>query len=162
MRTRSLLIERLLQLIPAACLMLLAGAAATAAEPSGYLRDFRRGHAILDTARGCVLLDVFFAETGQQRRQGLMYIRQLGEFEAMIFASDPPAPEAMWMQNTYIPLDMIFIRTGGTVAGVAENARPLSEDLIRSPGPVAAVIEVNAGFSARYRVRAGDRFTLLD
>jgi uncharacterized membrane protein (UPF0127 family) len=140
----------------------LSGPAGFAAEPSNYLRDFRRGHAILDTARGCVYLDIYFAESGQQRRQGLMYIRQLGEFEAMIFRSDPPMQEAMWMQNTYIPLDMIFIREGGTVAGVTANARPLSEDLIRSPGPVAAVVEVNGGFASRYRVRTGDRFTLLD
>lgn len=145
-----------------ACLIGLAGCAAIAAEPSGYLRDFRRGHAMLETGRACIFLDVYFAESTEQRRQGLMYIRQLDTFEGMIFASNPPAEEVMWMQNTYIPLDMIFIKSGGTVAGVTPNARPLSEDLIRSPGPIAAVVEVNAGFSSRFRVRVGDRFKLLD
>jgi uncharacterized membrane protein (UPF0127 family) len=149
-------------LLVGAAIAAIASAAASAAEPAGYLRDFRRGHAILDTARGCIFLDVYFAESTEQRRQGLMRIRQLGEFESMIFISNPPIVEVMWMQNTYIPLDMIFLREGGRVAGVTENARPLSEELIRSPGPVAAVLEVNGGFAARFRVRAGDKFTLLN
>ena len=151
----------LAELLVVAAIVALGAAPAPAAEPAGYLRDFRRGHAILDTARGCIYLDIYFADSPEQRRQGLMRIRELGEFESMIFISNPPIVEVMWMQNTYIPLDMIYLRDG-KVVGITENAQPLSEDLIRSPGPISAVLEVNGGFAARHRVRALDKFALLD
>jgi uncharacterized membrane protein (UPF0127 family) len=67
----------------------------------------------------------------------------------------------MWMKNTYIPLDMLFIRANGTIAGIAANTTPFSEATISSGKPVTGVLEVNGGFAARHGVAAGDRFRVI-
>jgi len=64
----------------------------------------------------------------------------------------------MWMKNTYIPLDMLFIGADARIIGIAERTTPLSEATISSPGPALAVLELNGGFAARHGVGAGDRF----
>jgi uncharacterized membrane protein (UPF0127 family) len=63
----------------------------------------------------------------------------------------------MWMQNTYIPLDMIFIRGDGRILSIAENTEPLSTRVISSGGPVRAVLEVIAGTARKLGIRPGDR-----
>ena len=67
------------------------------------------------------------------------------------------APVAMWMKNTYLPLDMLFIRADGTVARVAPDTEPLSTKVVPSGEPVLAVLELNAGTSARLGIHTGDR-----
>jgi uncharacterized membrane protein (UPF0127 family) len=62
----------------------------------------------------------------------------------------------MWMKNTYIPLDMIFLSRGGVVTHIAENAEPMSEAIISSNGPAFGVLEVNAGFARRIGLKDGD------
>lgn len=143
-------------------LLLLAASPAHAAEPGGYLDDFARGHATLETRHACYLLDVYLALTPQQRSQGLMHIRELGEYEGMLFPTRQAVVVSMWMKNTYIPLDMLFIGADGKVARIAAGTTPLSEDTISSQRPVTAVLELNGGFAARHGVAAGDRFALLD
>lgn len=141
----------------------LASATAGAAEPAGLLADFPRAHVILETAGiGCLGLDTYVAVTAEQRAQGLMYIRHLGEFEAMYFDYPEPATIVMWMQNTYVSLDMVFIRSDGRIAGIETATTPLSTDRIRSPEPVAGVLEVNAGFTERWRVRPGTRVLAVE
>ena len=141
----------------AAVLALAAGDAALSAQPAALLRDFRRAHGILVTRSGCLWLDLWFAESQAQRAQGLMFVRQLEEYEGMVFVSDPPVRANMWMKNTYVPLDMVFLDAGGRVIGVARDAKPLSEDLISTSGPVGVVLEVNAGFYDRHHLANGDR-----
>jgi len=91
------------------------------------------------------------------RAQGLMYRRNLAQDRGMLFDFARVQPISMWMQNTYIPLDMIFIRPDGSIARIAENAEPLSTRTIPSGEPVLAVLEVPGGTAARLGLKAGDR-----
>ena len=97
------------------------------------------------------------ARNDADRAQGLMYRRNLAPDRGMLFDFGRLQPISMWMQNTYIPLDMIFIRPDGSIARIAENAEPLSTRTIPSGEPVLAVLEVPGGTAARLGVKAGDR-----
>jgi uncharacterized protein len=97
------------------------------------------------------------ARNDADRAQGLMFRRNMAPDRGMLFDFGRVQPISMWMQNTYIPLDMIFIRADGTVARIAENAEPLSTRTIPSGEPVLAVLEVNGGTAARLGIKAGDR-----
>ena len=143
-----------------ACL-LLASADGRGAEPARLLEGFARADAMIQTRLACHLLAIYLARTPDERAQGLMYIRELGEFEGMLFPTSEPAVVRMWMKNTYIPLDMVFIRANGTVAGIAADTTPFSEDTISSGEAVTGVLELNGGFAARHGVRAGDRFQII-
>lgn len=151
------------RVLPAAAvvLALLLPAAARAAEPSRLLEGFSRGQAVIETRTACHLLDVYLALSPEQRAQGLMYIRELGEFEGMLFLAQQPALLSMWMKNTYIPLDMLFIGANGKIAMIAAGTTPLSTETIRSKEPVTGVLELNGGFAARHDVVPGDRFELV-
>lgn len=132
------------------------------AAPATLLADFPRGHLILETAGPrCLGLDVFLALSPDQRARGLMYVESLEEFEGMWFAYPEEATIVMWMQNTYLPLDMAFIRADGSVAGIAARTTPLSTERIRSPEPVVAVLEVNGGFAERWGLRPDTRVLAL-
>lgn len=110
----------------------------------------------------CLMLDVFLALDPPQRAQGLMHIEGLGAHEGMYFRYGEPAGIVMWMKNTLIPLDMIFIRDDDVIAGVVERTTPLSERRIHSPEPVPAVLEVNGGAAERWGLREGTRLLLLE
>jgi hypothetical protein len=138
-------------------LLAMLAARAGAAEPAEWLREFARGQVVIETHSACIQLDVYLPRGAAQRAQGLMHIRQLGEFEGMLFQGESPAIVTMWMKNTYIPLDMIFIGEDGRISAITERTATLSQDLIRSPGPVTAVLEVNGGFAGRHGVAPGDR-----
>ena len=99
------------------------------------------------------------ARTPDQQAQGLMYRNALGADEGMIFPFPSPRPATFWMRNTLIPLDMIFIRADGTIARVAANTVPLSEDTVASGEPVASVLEIKGGRSAELGITEGDRVT---
>jgi uncharacterized membrane protein (UPF0127 family) len=75
----------------------------------------------------------------------------------MLFDFQRMAPVSMWMQNTYIPLDMLFIRADGTIARIEEHTEPLSTRTIPSGEPVLGVLELNAGTSSQLGIKAGDR-----
>jgi uncharacterized membrane protein (UPF0127 family) len=97
------------------------------------------------------------ASTTEQQAMGLMYRNRLAPDRGMIFPLDPPRDASFWMRNTLIPLDMIFVRTDGTIANIAENTVPYSEEAVRSDGPVAAVLEIAGGRSAELGIKAGDK-----
>jgi uncharacterized protein len=97
------------------------------------------------------------ARNDADRAQGLMYRRSMPADRGMLFDFGRVEPVAMWMQNTYLPLDMLFVRPDGTIARVAANAEPLSTRTIPSGEPVLAVLELNAGTAARLGIKAGDR-----
>ena len=88
---------------------------------------------------------VEMAATPEEQAKGLMFRRELPEGQGMLFDFHREQPAAFWMKNTYIPLDMIFIRGDGRIQRIAEHTVPLSEALVRSGGPVRAVLEVVAG-----------------
>lgn len=94
--------------------------------------------------------------TPRQRERGLMFRRFLPPDRGMLFSFEAERPLAMWMKNTYLPLDMIFIGRTGKVVGLAENTEPLSEKVIPSRAPAFGVLELNAGTAARIGVRIGD------
>ena len=95
--------------------------------------------------------------TDAEREKGLMYRRELPEGRGMLFDFEREAPVAFWMHNTYIPLDMIFIRADGSILRIAENAEPLSDRLIPSGGPVRAVLEVTGGTARKLGIKPGDK-----
>lgn len=95
--------------------------------------------------------------TPDQRARGLMYRNYMPPDRGMLFDFAHSEPVAMWMQNTYIPLDMLFIRADGTVARIAENTEPLSTRTIPSGEPVLSVLEVNGGTAAKLGIKPGDK-----
>lgn len=135
---------------------------AAAADTDRLLAGFERASAMIETSRSCVLLDIWIALTPEQRAQGLMFVHDLGEHQGMLFPGRERAVLRMWMKNTYIPLDMLFLDAGGRIAGITARTTPLSEATITSPGPVSAVLELNGGFADRHRVHPGDLFSLIE
>ena len=88
-----------------------------------------------------------------------MFRKELPEGHGMLFDFHTDQPVTFWMHNTYISLDMIFIRGDGRILRIAENAKPMSDDLIPSGGPVRAVLEVIAGTARKLGIAPGDRVT---
>ena len=102
-------------------------------------------------------LTVELAIDPDQREQGLMYRRQLAPDHGMLFDFGETRRVMMWMKNTFLPLDMLFISQDGTVRTIHENAVPLSEAIIDSRESVAYVLELNAGTVKRLGIKPGDR-----
>lgn len=111
----------------------------------------------IDTGSGAHPFLVEVARTEPQRERGLMFRRALPADHGMLFNFETERPVQMWMRNTYLPLDMIFISRSGKVVGLAENTEPLSESIISSGAPAYAVLEVNAGVAAAIGLKIGDR-----
>ena len=103
----------------------------------------------------CYSFDVFVAESEAQKLRGLMYVRELPQDHGMLFVYSETAMHSMWMKNTYIPLDILFIREDGTVSSVARHTEPLSLRSISSTEPVTYVLELNAGVTERLSIDAG-------
>ena len=114
---------------------------------------------LIKTSNGDARFAVEIATTPDDLQQGLMHRSTLAFNSGMIFNIYPVRPTAMWMKNTKIPLDMIFVAPDGTVSMIKENAQPMSEDLIISRDPVRAVIELNAGQVRRNQIKIGDKVT---
>jgi uncharacterized membrane protein (UPF0127 family) len=96
------------------------------------------------------------ALTDEEQARGLMFRRELPEGQGMLFDFGDEGVREFWMKNTYIPLDMIFIRGDGRIAKIAEHTVPLSEARVSSDRPVRAVLEVIAGTSRKLGIAAGD------
>ena len=124
-------------------------------------RAFAAGQATIDivNSSGVHPFAVELATNDEERARGLMFRKELPEGRGMLFDFGQEQPVAFWMRNTYISLDMIFIRGDGRVLRVAENAEPLSDRLIPSGGAVRAVLEVIAGTAHKYGIKPGDRVT---
>jgi len=97
------------------------------------------------------------AETPAQRAQGLMWRKQMAPGHGTLFDFKAPGPVVMWMKNTYIALDMLFIGADGRIINIARNTKPHSTDFIASAGPALGVLEVIAGTVKKLGIRAGDR-----
>lgn len=106
---------------------------------------------------GVHVFSVEIADTEAEREKGLMFVKHLPDGQGMLFDFDGEQDIAMWMKNTYIPLDMFFIRGDGRIARIAKNTTPLSTAIIPSGGPVKAVLEVAGGTAARLGIAPGDR-----
>ena len=109
------------------------------------------------SASGSHLFQVEVMRTMDERARGLMFRRYLPQDRGMLFDFAVEAQVAMWMKDTFIPLDMIFIRKDGTISQIVENTEPHSTRTIASQESVYSVLEVNAGVAARLGFKAGDR-----
>lgn len=96
--------------------------------------------------------DVYVAAEFEQQRRGLMFVRELPETSGMLFVYERASMHSMWMKNTYIPLDMIFARSDGTVSSVIHDTKPRSLESQSSIEPVRYVLELNAGTARRFNI----------
>jgi uncharacterized membrane protein (UPF0127 family) len=140
-------------------LALARGALAQQEPPTLDLATYPRTELTITQAKPAAVHEfrVWVADTEPRAQQGLMFVRDLPESEGMIFPLEPPRVETMWMKNTYIELDMLFIDSGGRVVKIIERARPLSLDTLSSGGPVAAVLELRGGLAAKLALHPGDK-----
>ncbi|MDO9413217.1 MAG: DUF192 domain-containing protein [Pseudolabrys sp.] len=99
---------------------------------------------------------VEMAITETQRAQGLMHRKELPEGQGMLFDFQQEQELGFWMKNTYVSLDIIFIRADGRILRIAENTTPMSEALIPSQGRARAVLEVVAGTAKKLGMAPGD------
>jgi uncharacterized membrane protein (UPF0127 family) len=125
--------------------------AAGAARPAGQ-RTLE-----IASKTGVHVFAVEIADTDAQRAKGLMFRKELPEGEGMLFDFHREQDVSFWMENTYISLDMIFIRGDGRILRIAENTVPLSTRIIPSGGPVRAVLEVIGGTARKFGIAPGDR-----
>jgi uncharacterized membrane protein (UPF0127 family) len=109
------------------------------------------------TKSGVKVFSVELAKTKEERERGLMFRKELPEGRGMLFDFSPQQDVSMWMKNTYLSLDMIFIQADGRILRIAENTEPMSERIISSGGPVKAVLEVAAGTARKDGIAPGDR-----
>jgi len=120
---------------------------------------FKTGAITIATAGGPQHFTVERATNDEQREYGLMYRRKLAADAGMVFVYPDERDVAMWMKNTFIPLDMLFVKADGTILSIRERAVPLSEETIPSKGPVSVVIELNGGTVSRLGIKPGDKVT---
>jgi uncharacterized membrane protein (UPF0127 family) len=109
------------------------------------------------TKSGVQVFSVEMATTEEEKQTGLMYRKELPDGKGMLFDFSPEQQISMWMKNTYISLDMIFIRADGRILRIAENTEPLSTKIISSGGLAKGVLEVIAGTAQKYGIQPGDR-----
>ena len=100
--------------------------------------------------------EVWVADTPERAEQGLMFVSDLPEGRGMVFPLASPRVETMWMKNTYIELDMLFIGANGRVTKIIERAHPMSTSLLSSDAPVSAVLELRGGEVAKLELKVGD------
>ena len=110
-----------------------------------------------DHAARTYTFQVWVADTPERAEQGLMFVSDLPESMGMVFPLDPPRVENMWMKNTYIELDMLFVAADGRVTKIIERAHPLSLDNLSSDKPVSAVVELRGGAVAHLGLKVGDK-----
>ena len=99
--------------------------------------------------------EIWIADNEPRRARGLMFVRELAENQGMLFLYPNEQPISMWMKNTYLPLDMLFVDSHGRIVKVVENTTPQSLDTIESGALVRGVVEINAGVSAKLHLRPG-------
>lgn len=126
-----------------------APAAAETAAATGRLE--------IRTAKATHSFSVEIADTEAKRADGLMFRTQMAPDHGMLFDFKREQPVWFWMKNTYLPLDMIFVKPDGTILSIAENTTPLSEATVPSGGPVRFVFEVVAGTVKRLGIAPGDK-----
>ncbi|MEO6360949.1 MAG: DUF192 domain-containing protein [Sphingomicrobium sp.] len=144
----------LLALVPAACSPNAAVNNATMERSSAGLEQLPL---TIRSKSGVHRFVVEMVRTPEEQAKGMMFRQSLAPDRGMIFPHDPPREASFWMENTMIPLDIIFIRTDGTIARIEANAVPLSRDQIRSGEVVGAVLELAGGRAAELGIAPGDK-----
>jgi uncharacterized protein len=130
-----------------------------AAAPAIALQTFTSSELTIETAKGPQKFTIELALSDAQMEQGLMFRRSLAPDAGMLFDFKTPTNVAMWMKNTLIPLDMLFVDEHGRIVDIHERAVPLSLDTIATKAPARYAIELNGGTAARLGIKIGDRVT---
>ena len=139
-----------------ACVLILAAGVPSKAQ--SILQRFDVEPLVLELADGSRYdIQAEIAKTYEQKAQGLMCRRKLDQYAGMLFIYDGEAERSMWMKNTFIPLDMLFIDKAGYVVSLSERAVPGSLATISSGVPAAAVLELNSGMVQKLGIQPGDR-----
>ena len=147
-----------------ALLVVLALAGASQAQDESRLlpldEAFAKGVLIVSASdNACIRFDVYFATNNAQRARGLMFVRDMPETTGMLFIYESDDYLSMWMKNTFIPLDILFVRADGSVSSIAYNTEPQSLRSITALEPVRYVLELNAGVAEKFSI---DKYSLLD
>jgi uncharacterized membrane protein (UPF0127 family) len=122
------------------------------------LDSFPRGKLEIGlNAKKRLKFEIWLADTPARQSQGLMFVRSLPALRGMLFVHESPRPVGMWMKNTFIPLDMLFIDAKGRIQQIVENTTPHSLDVIRSNLPALAVLEIAGGEARRLGIKPGQR-----
>ena len=131
------------------------------AVPAAFAGDiaFGRGEVRIGTAAGARLFHVELAETPEQRSRGLMFRRTLAPDAGMLFLFPERERPTMWMANTWLPLDMLFVAADGRIVDIFANAVPHSRLTISSPRPARMVLELGGGTARRLGIAPGDRLS---
>ena len=127
-----------------------------AAAPSVASAQPERSEVVVTTGEASHAFTVELADDAQERARGLMYRRSMARDEGMLFDFAEETGVSFWMANTYIPLDMIFIRADGTIKSIAERTTPLSRRSLAETG-VRYVLEINGGLSDELGIEPGDQ-----
>lgn len=133
------------------------GAVLVTSSPSLHANGLKREPVVLVSETGRHVIDAEIADTPGAKATGLMFRRSLGADKGMLFIYDRPQNITMWMQNTYISLDMIFADAGGTIIRIARDTEPFSTDIIEAGGLAKVVLEVPAGTARRLKLKRGDK-----
>ncbi len=133
--------------------------AAIARPVPGLEGDYERSSLLIDSSAAgmCYHFEAYMARTDRQRARGLMHVPAMPRFTGMIFSFAPGQQPAMWMRNTLIPLDMVFLDAEGQVVHISADAVPHSLSTIASPVPARSVLEINGGLAAELGLATGDR-----
>jgi uncharacterized membrane protein (UPF0127 family) len=137
-------------------------AAANAALPQGTapepLSAFPQSLLAIRTASGNVVnFKIWDADTQKREEQGMMFVREMDEHTGMLFMFPENRPVTMWMKNTYVSLDLVFLNAHGKIDYIAANATPRSEKTIGPPTPEFAVLELKGGACERFGIKVGDK-----
>jgi uncharacterized membrane protein (UPF0127 family) len=143
-------------LLWAVALMSAAGVTRAASAPED-IEQFPSTQMSIRTHAGLEWFSVWIADSQAREQQGLMFVRWLPPDHGMLFPQAAPQVMTMWMKNTLIPLDMLFIDVQGRIVYIRENTTPQSQDLISTPTAVKAVLELAGGVCAKLGIHVGDR-----
>src|SRR5262249_12005817 len=144
-----------------AVLALLVAVACQAQEEidEGHLMDldsFPKAKLEIHSGKETHSFDIWIAETPRQQQQGLSFVRHLAADRGMLFVAKEPRVFDMWMKNTYIPLDMVFVGADGRISSIEANTTPHSLSIVSSKVPVGAIVELKGGEAGRLALHAGD------
>ena len=129
-----------------------------AADGTGLGELFERDTLTIENDAGeGIEFDVYLALVHEQHLRGLMFVREMPMTTGMLFVYGRPDIRSIWMKNTYIPLDILFVRADGTIAAIDRSATPLTLDSRSSGEPVKYVIELNGGAAAHYNIGTNSR-----
>ena len=130
---------------------------AVSAQGRPLVQDFPQSSLVIDTSDdACVHFGIFIASERNAQARGLMFVREMPDDVGMLFIHPSERMISMWMKNTLIPLDMVFIDSSGVVTHIADNTVPGSLDTISSMQPALGILEINGGLAARLGIQPGD------